>query len=456
LSEKVTPMSPCTPEQEEQLRRLASSTGAGIWSIKRAKVVLGALEGKSIDRLVLDVRVPPRSIEMCLERFAAEGMEYFTRARRVPTAREAEVERILNFLDHPPSWSSSEWDALTHRYIGIHFSARQIRTIRELIASNPGYSRNSLARELCALFSLYQPNGQPRETTVSQILKRMDMDNIITLPARPKPAPSYRPGHLGGPGRSRGSHRKDTPDPVSDPPSLLELSSGDIEELRFIPAGTREELHVWNEMIRRYHYIKGIRLFGPAQRYLVYGGKREVLAGAPGMSAMAGKTGRRPASNGHRPQPAGGAASCSAGARLLAVLGFGASTWRLSCRDDFIGWSDEQRLANLPLVVNNARFLILPWIKSPNLASRILSGIARQLPQDWEERYNYRPVLLETFVQLDRFTGACYKAANWIPVGATSGYSLYGQDVQRRIPCKGVFVYPLIKTFRAVLCSRRE
>jgi hypothetical protein len=140
---------------------------------------------------------------------------------------------------------------------------------------------------------------------------------------------------------------------------------------------------------------------------------------------------------------------------LLAVLGFASSAWRLSSRDQFIGWNDEQRIANLRYVVSNARFLILPWIRRPNLASRILGGIVRRLPQDWEERYHYRPILLETFVQLDRFTGTCYKAANWIRFGTTDGYSLYGKKQKEQVPTKAVFVYPLTRKFREILCCAR-
>jgi hypothetical protein len=201
-------------------------------------------------------------------------------------------------------------------------------------------------------------------------------------------------------------------------------------------------------MIHRHHYIKTFKLFGPRLRYLVYGTKRTTPYPRQAAADFAGKSG------GHSNKD-----WCRRGLNqpydehLLAVLGFAGSAWRLSSRDEFIGWTDEQRIANLRYVVGNARFLILPWIKSPNLASRILSRIVRQLPQDWEDRYHYRPVLLETFVQLDRFTGTCYKAANWIRLGTTNGYSLYGAKQKKQVPNKAVFVYPLIRKFRATLCG---
>jgi hypothetical protein len=100
--------------------------------------------------------------------------------------------------------------------------------------------------------------------------------------------------------------------------------------------------------------------------------------------------------------------------QLIALLGFGATAWQTTPRDRYIGWSYEQRQANLHLIVNNARFLILPWVQSKNLASMILAMAAKRLPDDWEAAYAYRPVLMETFVERPRFKGTCYKAANWV------------------------------------------
>lgn len=137
---------------------------------------------------------------------------------------------------------------------------------------------------------------------------------------------------------------------------------------------------LWNEYIQRYHYLGYTPLSGSQLRYNVF-----------------------------------------AGDQLVALLSFGASAWKLAGRDRFIGWPEPQRLKNLQLVVNNARFLILPWIQSKGLASKILSISARQLPHDWHQRYGYRPVLLETFVESERHRGTCYKAANWGHVGQTAG-----------------------------------
>ena len=137
---------------------------------------------------------------------------------------------------------------------------------------------------------------------------------------------------------------------------------------------------MWNEYIQRYHYLGYTAMSGSQLRYSVY-----------------------------------------ADDKLLALLSFGASAWKLAARDTFIGWQDHQRRKNLHLMVNNARFLILPWIQCKGLASKILSIVNRQLPIDWQQRYRFKPVLLETFVECERHRGTSYKAANWIFVGKTVG-----------------------------------
>ena len=139
----------------------------------------------------------------------------------------------------------------------------------------------------------------------------------------------------------------------------------------------------------------------------------------------------------------------SAGDRLVALLGFGAAAWQCAPRDQFIGWTHEQRQQNLHLVVNNARFLILPWVRSENLASKILGLAASQLPQDWQYRYGFRPLLLETFVEKDRFTGTCYRAANWLHVGQTQGRGKLGPSGKQSVPIKDVWLYSLGKASNA-------
>ena len=135
------------------------------------------------------------------------------------------------------------------------------------------------------------------------------------------------------------------------------------------------------------------------------------------------------------------------------LLGFGASAWQVAPRDTFIGWDHEQRRRGLPFIVNNARFLILPWVQSKNLASKILAMIARQLPIDWLNRYSIQPVLMETFVETSRFAGTCYRAANWIHVGQTKGRGKLGPYGVQSVPIKDIFLYPLTRKFKSILKS---
>lgn len=426
----------CSEEQIENLKKIASSTTAGIWRIKRAKIILGALEGRSVSRLVLEVRVPPDTIKKFLERFAKEKMKVFEKPNRRPTSREASVERMLALLEEPPPARSRKWKDVTVRYIGQDFSARAIKEIRDLIAANPEYPRAEIARQLCLIFGLYQSNGKLKITAASIILKRMDMDNVIFLPLATR-IWSTKPVR--------------TSLAVPEPRETMVFDSGDLEQLQFIPARTKRGSSLWNSLVERYHYIPSYRLWGAQMKYLVYGGKHPAIPGKTtvenGNKTFERKSRRNQAItwntedlDGHR------------GEHLLAVLGFGAASWRLRSRDEYIGWSDELRSKNLKLVVNNVRFLVLPWVRSPNLASRILGGITRQLSTDWQERYNYRPVLLETFVQLGNFRGTCYRAANWIQVGTTQGYGL-DKKHKENTPVKAIFLYPLHRNFRRILCK---
>jgi hypothetical protein len=411
----------------ESIKKIASSRTLSIWQIKRAKIILGIMEKKSIEKMVVDLRVPPNSIIKSIKQFAITGLEYFNRTGRKPTSREASVEKLLSFLENPYDDNSDKWDQVSVKYIGHYFSARQIQRIRDFIKSNPESNQNNIAKKICLMFGIYQSNGEIKRAQMAVILKRMEMDNVIFLPpVRRSPSCKKKSS------RKKKIQKVDTRERV--------FSQSDIEQIQFIPAFSDKDLALWRQLIEGYHYISNAKLFGAQMRYLVYGGKgiqkTDTLLKTRTKDTIQGEF-RKSYQNLYR------------GKHLLAVIGFAAGSWSLSSRDKFIGWDKEQREANLKYIVNNVRFLILPWVKSPNLASRILGGIARQLPFDWAARYNYKPLLLETFVQLDRFNGTCYRAANWTQIGETKGYSFYPQN-GTNIP-RAVFVYPLCKNFRKKL-----
>ncbi|MDY6822455.1 MAG: DUF4338 domain-containing protein [Thermodesulfobacteriota bacterium] len=126
--------------------------------------------------------------------------------------------------------------------------------------------------------------------------------------------------------------------------------------------------------------------------------------------------------------------------QTVAILSFRAAVWKAAPRDQFIGWTHPKRKENLHLIINNARFLILPWVQTPNLASRILSMTTKRVVHDWKHRYQYAPVLVETFVEISRFTGTCYQAANWCYLGKTKGVGMLGNTKKPQLPVRSIWV----------------
>jgi hypothetical protein len=213
-------------------------------------------------------------------------------------------------------------------------------------------------------------------------------------------------GHT--PGRRRPSFE---PTSATDPGAAIELPVHALGPLSLRLVAGALQSRFWNEFVARYHYLGYTPMSGSQLRYNVFVGEQ-----------------------------------------LVACLSFGASAWKLKDRERFIGWSDAQRSCNLHLVVNNARFLILPWVRSLGLASKILSKAARLLPKDWMARYGFAPVLLETFVEFERHKGTCYKAANWLLVGRTAGRGKKSTSNKPLIPIKDIWLYPLRRDWQGVLC----
>lgn len=283
------------------------------------------------------------------------------------------------------------------RYCGRLFSAADIAAIRDLLAVCPPLSRYRLSRTVCERLDWRRPDGALKDMSCRVALLRMQADALITLPLprRLKPV-AYR------------SH-PDIEHAVGEPVSVprIELARLSVD----LVIEKRDSL-LWNAYIQRHHYLGHQLIPGAQLRYFV-----------------------------------------RAAGQVVALMSFGASAWKTKPRDTTIGWNPAQRQRNLHLVVNNARFLILPWIRCHNLASRVLGLISRRLADDWQARYAYRPVLLETFVEKPRFTGTCYKAANWQHLGDTQGRGKLDTQHRRDKPVKSVWVYPLVPDFRHHLCT---
>jgi len=274
------------------------------------------------------------------------------------------------------------------RYCGRDFIREEINWIRQLIKDRPGINRTKISVLLCQKINWLKPDGGLKDMSCRVALLRMEKDGLLTLPA------------------PQGKHTK----PYKKLRTLWAMEqpvftkkAGEFNLV--LDVVDKRSSALWNEFIDRYHYLSYKTLPGAQLRYIV---KSE--------------------------------------GQILALLGFGAAAWTTAPRDKYIGWDNPTREKNLHLIINNARFLILPWVHSKNLASKILSLVSRQIASDWEKRYNYRPVLLETFVEKQRFQGTCYKAANWTCVGDTCGRGKLGQK-KGSVPVKSVWLYPLCADF---------
>jgi hypothetical protein len=275
------------------------------------------------------------------------------------------------------------------RYCGREFAECELQLIERLIAG--GANRYHLSRRFCEEVNWRKTDGGLKEMSCRVALLRMHRDGHIVLPVPQRPA------------NNRLKKPKATLLALPQPEVVAKAGAYTLD-LQIVERATSA---LWNEYIDRYHYLGYTPLPGAQLRYFV-----------------------------------------RADDRILALVGFSAAAWTCAPRDEFIGWGSETRKKNLHLVINNARFLILPWIRSYNLASRILSMVARRISSDWQERYGYEPGLLETFVEKERFTGACYKAANWIYVGDTKGRGKLDVHNEYKLPKKSVWLYPLGKDFK--------
>lgn len=285
------------------------------------------------------------------------------------------------------------------RYCGRTFSAAEIEQIRELIAARPDARRAELSRIVCTEFSWLRLDGRTKDMSCRVAMLRMHRDGLIELP------PPRGTNNNGKPYRRRTPQAE--PGPPIDATSPRALGALQLERVT-----DRKTSHLHNEYLERYHYLGYQPLPGAQLRYFV-----------------------------------------RAGDRIVALLGFGAAAWKTRPRDQFIGWTPQQRERQLHRVVNNARFLILPWVRCPNLASAILGRAARRIAQDWQTQYGYRPVLLETFVEHPRFRGSVYQAANWIRLGETAGRGKLDVHHLDLLPKKSVWIYPLERNFSQALCA---
>jgi hypothetical protein len=288
-------------------------------------------------------------------------------------------------------------DSLT--FCGRTFHSQELELMRQIAAQFSALGVTEIARTVCELLEWKRPNGRLKNHECRQLLERLAAEGVLTLPELRR---------LGG----RGPRRVDVSEPGIEP-EPIDGTAGECGPLEFTLVAGKAESHLWRELVERHHYL-GCRVpFGAHLRYFVRDRERE-----------------------------------------LACLLWTSPAWKMQPRDAWIGWSDEQRQSNLQSIVNNGRFLILPWVRVQGLASKILALSARQLPADWETSYGHRPLLLETLVDAGRFRGTCYRAANWIHAGQTTGRGRMDREHKSHgRSLKDIYLYPLIRNARQYLCG---
>lgn len=283
---------------------------------------------------------------------------------------------------------------------GREISREELDEIQETVRLFPGLSRSELVATICEHLEWITASGGYKTDACLKLLSRLEGKGCLKLPHK-----------------RAISQQKQSPIPLTSttgPKADIVGSLGDVAPVRPEVVKGREPTGLWNEYVSRYHYLGYKRPFGCFLRYFVE-------------------------------SPQG----------LLGCLMFQGAAKALRARDRWIGWTQTQRLRNLPWVINNTRFLIVPWVQLKNLASHILGQVARRIREDWQDRWGYSPVLMETFVDPHHYQGSCYKGANWQYLGMSTGDGLVRKGKTYITSPKMIFVKPLVADFRALLCSEQ-
>jgi len=272
--------------------------------------------------------------------------------------------------------------------------------LRQWMGQNPGRSRRRLSQALATHWNWRNGAGQLKDMAARTLLLKLHQRGLIALPPR-RQFPTNRM-------RCLTAAREN---PVWDQ-SSIKCDLAQLGMLAVSEVSSQAPERVWvKAALSQFHYLGFGGAVGENLQYVVRDGQ----------------------------------------GRPLACLVFGAAAWKCQDRDRFIGWSASQRQRHLGLVANNTRFLILPWVKVPHLASWILGQISRRIARDWQVKYGHGLVLLETFVERERFRGTAYRAANWLAVGATTGRTRQDRHTCLQVPVKDIYLYPLRRDFREVL-----
>jgi hypothetical protein len=276
-------------------------------------------------------------------------------------------------------------------YCGREFSSSDLQLIDDVVKRYAGLSRMEMAHTVCELLQWQRRSGGLKARECREFLELLDSQGVVRLPPKRATKPV-------------GSRTQVPISAAGEPAAPLQGKVGAFEPIVLEPIHSEPQRLLFRELVGRYHYLGYAVPFGAQQRYFFRSGEQ-----------------------------------------MLGCMQFSSPAWRMAVRDRWIGWDEPARQSNLQRVINQSRFLILPWVRIDNLASVVLSRALHRLGRDWETRYGVAPLLVETLVDERRYSGHCYRAANWIRLGQTTGRGRMDRQHQREGESpKAVWIYPLV------------
>lgn len=281
------------------------------------------------------------------------------------------------------------------RIQGQIITNNDIETIKSIISLHPNWHRTRISQELCKFWDWKNDIGQLKDIAARSLLRKLDREKIIQLPP---PVQSANNKY-----RYQSKEAKPEYSPIKEKLSAL-------QPIQIKRINNSKQRILFKALLTHFHYLGYRGPVGENLQYLIYDCKK----------------------------------------RVLGCFLFGAASWRVACRDRFIGWNDKERKEGLFRIANNMRFLILPGVNVPHLASHLLARISRRISSDWQVKYGHSIALLETYVENSRFQGTCYKAANWIKAGNTTGLTRNYRTGAQKVPIKSVWLYPLKSSYHTL------
>jgi hypothetical protein len=281
---------------------------------------------------------------------------------------------------------------------GRPITHQEIKEVQETVSLFSNLSRRELTETICEHLNWHRASGNNKFDACLKMLEKLEAKGFLQLPPKRSQVKTKK--------------KKIVLTSRTEPQSIINNIAGDFGDIDLDIVREKKDIVLWNEYVFRYHYLGYSKPFGYVMRYFI--------------------------KDGHQ---------------ILGCVLFSGAAKSMKARDTWIGWTKNQRLRNLAWIINNTRFLIFPWVNIKNLASHTLGKVSRRVRDDWQEKWGFQPVLMETFVDPQFYHGTCYQASNWEYLGLTTGQGLARKDKIYKTSPKKIYMKPLVKDFHKILCS---